>query len=182
MPKEASEPFDHFHINAVEPGGDDKLLVSARHRHTIYAIRRCDGAVLWRLGGKKSDFRLGAGAHFSWQHDPRLHPDGTLSLFDNGGSMPAKRAHSRVLVLRLDTRRHTARLVRSYKRRPKPLLSTSQGNAQVLPDGHVLVGWGKHVFETRIAVPTSARYVQVEALDERGGVLRASPSVRPTSR
>src|SRR5512133_1398886 len=54
VPKDESEPFDYFHINAVEPDGDDKLLVSARHTHAIYAIRRRDGALLWRLGGKKS--------------------------------------------------------------------------------------------------------------------------------
>jgi hypothetical protein len=39
----------------------------------------------------------------------------------------------------------------------------------------------KHGFETRIAVPAGSRYVQVQALDERGRALRASQAVRPTS-
>jgi arylsulfotransferase ASST len=124
--------------------------VSARHTHTIYEIRRSDGAILWRLGGKKSDFELGRGAHFAWQHDPRLHRDGTLSLFDNGASRPADNVHSRALVLRLDERRRTAKLVHSYAHRPS-LLSTSQGNTQVLPDGHVFVGWGSNDYFTEFA-------------------------------
>jgi arylsulfotransferase ASST len=146
--EDAKEPFDYFHINAIEEDGTGKLIVSARHTHALYEIRRRDGAVLWRLGGKKSDFRFGPGARFAWQHDPRLHPDGTLSLFDNAASRPAKRARSRVLVLRLDARRHTAKLVRSYVHKPAPLLSTSQGNAQLLPDGHMFVGWGSNPYFT----------------------------------
>ena len=35
--------------------------------------------VLWRLGGKKSDFQLGPGAKFAWQHDARRRPDGTIT-------------------------------------------------------------------------------------------------------
>ena len=150
LPKDDDETWDYFHINAIEPLKNGNFLVSARHTHTIYEIRRSDGAILWRLGGKKSDFRLGRGAHFAWQHDPRLHPDGTLSLFDNGASRPAKNVHSRALVLRLDTRRRTARLVHSYAHRPE-LLSTSQGNTQVLPDGHVFVGWGSNDYFTEFA-------------------------------
>ena len=150
VPKDAEKSYDYFHVNAIEPQGNDKFLVSARHTHAIYEIRRRDGAILWRLGGKKSDFRLGRGARFAWQHDPRLHRDGTLSLFDNRASQPVRKLHSRVLVLRLDQRRRTAKLVHSYAHRPN-LLSTSQGNAQVLPDGHVFVGWGSNDYFTEFA-------------------------------
>ena len=147
VPKDESEPFDYFHLNAIEQDGDGAVLVSARHTHAIYKIRKRDGALLWRLGGKRSTFRLASGARFAWQHDPRLHADGTLSLFDNAASRPAAGRESRVLVLRLDAKRRTAKLVRSFKH-PRPLLSTSQGNAQVLPDGHVFVGWGSNEYFT----------------------------------
>jgi hypothetical protein len=90
---------------------------------------------------------MAAGAKFAWQHDPRLHAGGTLSLFDNAASRPAAGRESRAVVLRLDAKRRTAKLVRSFKH-PKPLLSTSQGNAQVLPDGHVFVGWGSNEYFT----------------------------------
>jgi hypothetical protein len=145
LPKDES-PWDYFHVNSIDPDGQGRLLVSARHTHAVYSIRKSDGTVLWRLGGKKSDFRMGPGTSFAWQHDARRQPDGTIRLFDNAESEPGKGA-SKVLVLRVDEGRRTATLVRSFVRSP-PLLSTSQGNAQLLPDGHVFVGWGSKPFAT----------------------------------
>ena len=56
-----------------------------------------------------------------------------------------------MIVLRVDEERHTATLVRSYEHKPEPLLSTSQGDAQFLPDGHVFVGWGSNEYFTEFA-------------------------------
>jgi hypothetical protein len=148
-PKDFSPAWDYFHVNSIDPDGPGRVLVSSRHTHTVYEIRKSDGKILWRLGGKKSDFTIPSAAQFAWQHDARREPDGTISLFDNAASRPdqgqAKR--SKVLVLRLDRKRHTATLVRSFVHSP-PLLSTSQGNAQLLPDGHVFVGWGSNPYAT----------------------------------
>jgi arylsulfotransferase ASST len=47
--------------------------------------------------------------------------------------------------LELDMDEMSTTLVREYTH-PKELLSTSQGNAQVLPDGNVFVGWGSAPF------------------------------------
>jgi hypothetical protein len=146
LPEDAGTAWDYFHINSIAQDGPGRLLVSARNTHGVYAIRVSDGAILWRLGGKQSDFRPGPGTRFAWQHDARRQPDGTIMLFDNAASDPVE-ATSRALVLRLDEQRGTATLVRSYVRSP-PLLSTSQGNAQRLPNGHVLVGWGSNPYLT----------------------------------
>src|SRR5439155_27205604 len=121
-----------------EPNGT--LLASGSNPHAVDEGGRRTGKVLWRLAGKKSDFRLGPGARFAWQHDARRQPDGTVTLFDNGAA-PAVEKFTRVLVLRLDEKLKRATLVRSY-RHPKRLLSPFEGNAQFLPDGHVFVGWG----------------------------------------
>jgi hypothetical protein len=107
----------------------------------IYKIRRRDGKVLWRLGGKQSAFKIGPGTAFAWQHDIRRQKNGTLTLFDSAAEHPNPTLHSKVLVLCVDERCRTAALVRSYAH-PKKLLWTSQGNAQFLTDGHVFVGWG----------------------------------------
>jgi hypothetical protein len=143
----AADPFDYFHINSVEVDDDGHYLISARNTRAIYKVSRDNGRVLWRLGGKKSDFRMGAGTRFAWQHDARRQPDGTLTLFDNSAN-PKVAELSRALVLRLDEVAGTATLVRSYAH-PKRLLAGSQGNAQFLPNGNVLVGWGakNHVTE-----------------------------------
>ena len=146
MPKDTGSPWDYFHVNSIDLDGRGRLLVSARNTHAVYAIRKSDGEILWRLGGKKSDFTLRPGTRFAWQHDARRQPDGTIMLFDNAASDPGK-TRSRVLVLRVDEQRRTVALARRYAHSP-PLLSTSQGNAQRLPGGHVFVGWGSRPYAT----------------------------------
>ena len=152
-PPKASKPHDYFHVNAVDEDGPHRLLISARNMHAIYEIDKRTGRVLWRLGGKRSDFRMGPGARFHFQHDAEWMPDARaprermLSLFDNEATPPTAE-QSRGLVLALDMRARTARVVRQY-RHPDELLSIAEGNLQTLPDGHVFVGWGpeRHVSE-----------------------------------
>ena len=137
--------WDFFHINSVDLDLDGNLLVSSRSTHTIYKIDKA-GTILWRLGGKRSDFSMGAGSSFAWQHDARRQLDGTLTVFDNGAT-PAVEKLSRGLVLDVDERALTATLLRQYTH-PK-ILSGSQGSMQPLPNGNVFVGWGEapHVSE-----------------------------------
>jgi arylsulfotransferase ASST len=133
-------PFDYFHINSIDREPNGNLLVSARNTHAVYEIDHKTKKVLWRLGGKKSDFKLGAGVRFAWQHDARRRPDGTITIFDNGAA-PAVEKFSRVLVVRADTAAKKATLVRSYHH-PQRLLAPFEGNAQFLPNGNIFVGWG----------------------------------------
>ncbi len=142
-----ADAYDYFHINSVDEDDDGDLLVSARNTHAVYKLSRAERKVLWRLGGKRSDYALGAGVRFAWQHDARRQPNGTLTLYDNVSDEEVEGRSSRVLVLRLDDAARRARLVRSYEH-PQELLATTQGNAQVLPDGHVFVGWGAQPYFT----------------------------------
>jgi Arylsulfotransferase (ASST) len=131
--------WDFFHINSVDLDGDGNLLVSSRSAQTVYKIDRT-GAILWRLGGKYSDFDMGSGSSFAWQHDARRQPDGTLTVFDNGAA-PAVETHSRGLILDVDERAMTATLLRQYTH-PR-ILAGSQGSVQLLANGNVFVGWGE---------------------------------------
>jgi hypothetical protein len=133
-------PDDYVHLNsiAVEPNGN--FLVSARNTRAVYEISRKTKKILWRLGGKKSDFKMGPGTTFAWQHDARRQGDGTITIFDNGAAPPVEK-FTRVLVLKVDEKKKTATLVRSYKH-PKRLLVPFEGNAQFLRNGNVFVGWG----------------------------------------
>src|SRR6266542_1348901 len=69
LPSSPGAPWDYFHINSINLDSDQNLLISARHTWAIYKIDRRTGDVIWRLGGKESDFALGPGAAFAWQHD-----------------------------------------------------------------------------------------------------------------
>jgi hypothetical protein len=131
--------WDFFHINSVSLDNDGNLLVSSRSMHTIYKLDKA-GTILWRLGGKRSDFSMGAGSNFAWQHDARRQPDGTLTVFDNGAT-PAVERRSRGLILELDELAMTASLLRQYSHRG--ILAGSQGSMQLLDNGNVFVGWGE---------------------------------------
>jgi hypothetical protein len=137
--------WDFFHINSVDLDRDGNLLISARSTHTVYKLDR-SGAIIWRLGGKRSDFAMGSGSTFAWQHHARRQPHGTLTILDNGAS-PAVEKLSRGLILDLDERAMTATLLRQYTH--PQILSASQGSVQLLANGNVFVGWGEvpHVSE-----------------------------------
>src|ERR1700722_1703745 len=140
------DPFDYFHINSIAPADDGNLLVSARNTWTVYKIDRGSGDVIWRLGGKKSDFRMGPGTFFAWQHDARPHGERMVSLFDDGAA-PRMQRQSRGLVLALDTKRLQATMERSYAHSPG-LLAHALGSTQLLPNGNVLVGFGTEPYFT----------------------------------
>jgi hypothetical protein len=135
-----SFPYDYFHINSIDVDSDGNLLVSARNTWTIYKLDRKTGAVIWELGGKHSDFALGPGVAFAWQHDARRQPDGTITLFDNEAT-PTVRDHSRVLTLNVDEARRTVTVKRALTH-PDGILSVAEGDVQPLAGGSTFVGWG----------------------------------------
>ena len=143
-PSEPNGLFDFVHNNSYGITPDGNIVVSARHAHAIYKIDRRTGDVLWRLNGKQSDFTMGDGTPFSWQHDARIHDNGELTLFDNAANGPSADGQSRGLVLDLDEEAMTATLAREYTH-PEEVLSPSQGNMQMLPNGNAFVGWGSEV-------------------------------------
>jgi hypothetical protein len=143
-PEDTSVPFDYFHINSIEVDSDGDFLIDAKGTSAVYKVDRTTGEVLWRLGGNRSDFEMGPGTRFAYQHDARRQKDGTITIFDNGAS-PQVHDQSRGIVLDLDTGSMKATLVREYTHPERPL-STSQGNLQVLPNGNVFVGWGSEPF------------------------------------
>ncbi len=151
-PTKAGTVYDYFHGNAIEVDTDGHLLVSARNTSTIYKVDRGTGEVIWRMGGKRSDFTIAPEAAFGWQHDVRRQADGTITLFDNAHeSADDTTGHpSRALVIRADESARTVVLVKAYPH-PTPLLVSSQGNVQLLPSGELFVGWGSTPWFTQFA-------------------------------
>jgi hypothetical protein len=139
-PQDPGTALDYFHINTIEIDFDGNFLISAKGTSAVYKVDPESGEIMWRLGGKESDFEMGPGTRFVSQHDSRRQSDGTITIFDNGAP-PQEHEQSRGIVLELDMDEMSATLVREYTLPNKPL-STSQGNVQVLPDGNVFVGWG----------------------------------------
>lgn len=115
VPKDPTEPWDYFHVNSVNPTPDGDLVVSGRHTWGVYKVERGSGAVLWRLGGKRSDFDLPSSATFAWQHDAQFEAPNAVRLFDNASDGTVKTSNrSQVLWFTLDEARRRARLTRRF--------------------------------------------------------------------
>lgn len=140
-PDDTTTAWDYTHLNSVDPEPNGDLLISARHTSTLYQVDGATGDVLWTLGGRRSSFSLPKAAQFRFQHDARMQPDGTVTVFDDGGGPPRAEPASRALQLRLDPATHRAAAVRSDAHTP-PVVANSQGDTQLLPGGGVFVGWG----------------------------------------
>jgi hypothetical protein len=134
--------WEPYHANSISVASDGNLLVSLRHTSAVYKLDRKTGKVLWTLGGKSSDFDLGPGARFWFQHDAQPLGDGKVLLFDNAATLEDRRSRfSRVKVLQLNGRTRSATLVTDIVH-DRPILAISQGDARRLPNGNFFVGWG----------------------------------------
>jgi hypothetical protein len=139
--KPGNSPYDYFHMNSIEQLPNGNLLISARNTWAVYEIDKRTGRIVWTLGGKRSNFRMGHGTSFAWQHDARIHKDGTLTLFDDGAGLYKTESQSRGLHLHVDYKDHRVTLIHAWTHRPS-LLTYSQGNVQLLADGNALVDFG----------------------------------------
>jgi hypothetical protein len=157
-------------------------MISARQTSTIYKINRKTGEVIWRLGGKHSNFTLGEGVEFNFQHDARviLKPSKDItiiSLFDNSGAQIRSKAaqfenQSSAKLIELNMKTWSAKLIQKFPA-PDNLFAFSQGNNQILLNGNVFVNWGSAGAITEFAPNGRAifhAYLDTGELFENGGV------------
>jgi len=139
-PNTPVNPYDYFHINSLDTDSHGNILISARNTSALYEINPRNGAIVWTLGGKRSTFMLGPGVPFAYQHNALWLGNGEVSLYDDEGAPPVK-PPSRGEVVKLNTARKTATLVSQFVRTPG-VSTLCCGNAQPLPGGNWIVGWG----------------------------------------
>ena len=145
--------WDCFHVNSVEEGPNNTLLISMRNMWAIYNIDKKTGNIIWQLGGKESDFTFVPNATFSWQHDARHRPGNRISMFDDAccaSSSSPPEGQARGLILMLDFKNMTANVDRTYYHDPA-LFVPSQGNVQKLSNGNQFVGWGQEPYLSEFA-------------------------------
>ncbi|MBA2346962.1 MAG: aryl-sulfate sulfotransferase [Solirubrobacterales bacterium] len=140
----SASSFDYFHINSANLDDDGNIIVSARHTWAIYKIERKTGKLLWKLGGKDSDFKMGEGTQFAWAHDAVPEGGGVYRIFDNvtgDKGAPTLGDASRVIRVKLDEKAGTVKLL-SEQEHPDRIATGTQANGQRLPNGNLFVGWG----------------------------------------
>jgi hypothetical protein len=141
--------YDIVHINAVVTYGHD-FLISLRHTDAIYAIAKTTGRVVWKLGGTPTaaslTIRGDSVPDFGGQHDVRVLPDGTVTLFDNG---TGRGRPPRALRLRIDSRARTATLLEQITD-PRVTSAPCCGSARKLPGGDWVISWGANPLITEV--------------------------------
>jgi hypothetical protein len=136
--------YDVPHWNSIEPRGN-AVIASFRQVDAVYKINKATGNIVWKLGGSTTPRSLTVlGDPRSYplggQHDARMLPDGTLSIFDNRTYLT--NGQPRVVQYSIDQVARTATLVRSITDPDIPL-SYCCGSARQLPNQDWLVNWGR---------------------------------------
>jgi hypothetical protein len=136
--------IDYVHCNSIDQDSDGHLLLSSRAMNEVTKIDRDTGEIIWRWGGKRNQFQFvnGIGAddvEFVRQHDARRVANGNITLFDN--RLGAEVRYSRAVEYHLDEVNKVATLVWEYKNDPV-IFAFILANAQRLPNGNTLIGWG----------------------------------------
>ncbi|KAJ5544979.1 hypothetical protein N7535_006633 [Penicillium sp. DV-2018c] len=146
-PPEPHPGWDYIHVNSVDKSDAGDYLLSARFTNTIYLISGTTGDIIWRLGGKYTDFEQDF--MFSKQHDAKfVESNGThhiISFLNNASDEEFNEENmSSSLFVELDTSvtPKTARVIHRYNR-PDQELTRLRGNTQLLPDGNVFTCWSK---------------------------------------
>lgn len=132
--------IDYAHGNSIEQDYDGNLIISMRHTDQVIKVNRETGKLMWRLGGTLNEFTfINDTRGFSHQHDARRVAPGRITIFDNGNFLSPP--YSRVIEYEIDEVNKTAELVWQFDHN-KELFAFAMGNAQRLPNGNTLIGWG----------------------------------------
>ncbi|KAJ9608754.1 hypothetical protein H2200_006525 [Cladophialophora chaetospira] len=142
--------WDCFHTNSVDKNVKGDYLVSMRYTSTIYKVSGQDSSIIWRLGGKKSDFRQDF--NFSSQHHATFLSTNDsvtmISLLDNASDeldrqpSTARTSSIKIVALYEHASPKRAELLKQFDR-PDGGLTKLRGSAQRLPNGGFFAGWSE---------------------------------------
>jgi hypothetical protein len=132
--------IDFEHANSIDIDSDGNYLLSNRHLNEITKINGNTGNIIWRFGGVHNQFTfIDDTTHFSYQHFVRWLPNHHILFFDNGNYDPV--VESRAVEYAMDETNMTATQVWEFRHDP-PTFGPATGNAERLPNGNTLIGWG----------------------------------------
>jgi hypothetical protein len=146
--------FEHVHGNSLFLDTDGNVIASFATTNEIIKIDMVSGNIMWRLGGRKNQFKFinehpeNSQMYISMTHDAKKLPNGNLLFYDNG--VMKKTWYSRAVEYVLDENKKEATLAWEYRHQPD-ISAFAMGSVQRLPNGNTLINWGlifKGLFRT----------------------------------
>jgi hypothetical protein len=142
---------DIYHWNSVARDGDGYVL-SFRNLDAVYRIDRATGAIDWKLGGVRRQRKslevigdqLSDVSTFCGQHDARMLPGRTLTVFDDGSGCDRP---SRDVRFAIDETARTATLIKDL-RDSDDATSFCCGSTRRLPGPRWVTQWGNNPYLT----------------------------------
>ncbi len=131
-----------FHLNTINLDTDGNLFIATPE--WVKKINRQTGDIMWHLGGDENEFSfvgvdsLDGVGHFGGHGFHRL-PNGNVLIYDNGNRQGTR--SSQVHEYALDEENRIATHVWTYVP-DTPVYAWHRGNAQRLPNGNTVIGWG----------------------------------------
>ncbi|KIW44417.1 uncharacterized protein PV06_02888 [Exophiala oligosperma] len=148
----ATAPYDFFHINAIQPVGDN-YLINSRHYWASFLVNP-KGKVLWELNGYDGgDFgNLPEGGTFSWQHFARLQEINSsaalIHWFANNNALaldaPIPSTGLTLQVTIPPNKASPPKLITNFTNPQNPVAAYSQGSFSYLPNGNGFLAYGSN--------------------------------------
>lgn len=141
----SKKTFEHVHGNSLFIDTDGNLIASFATTNEIVKIDMVSGDIIWRLGGRKNQFKFNnehneqAPLFFSMAHDAKRLDNGNLLFYDNG--VMKKNWYSRAVEYVLDESKKEVSLLWEYRHNPD-ISAFAMGSAQRLGNGNSLINWG----------------------------------------
>jgi hypothetical protein len=131
-----------FHLNTINLDNDGHIFVATPE--WVKKINRQTGEIMWHLGGDENEFSfpgedsVAAISHFGGHAFNRL-PNENVLIYDNGPRRGS--GTSQVWEYTLDEENREATFVWNFTP-DTSIKAWHRGNAQRLPNGNTVVGWG----------------------------------------
>lgn len=160
--EDSTRTYDYAHMNSmfVDPK-DNHLICSFRNLDQVLKLNRKTGEIIWRLGGKNSDFPITQDQQFLRQHHATLvDNNSTLLIFDNGDI--DLRARERILEFKLH---EPSRQILDYKSLlipNPPAFAQYMGSVQKI-DGVYFIGGGSGNYIMEVDATTGEKLYEMNS-------------------
>ena len=155
---DSTDVMDYMHMNSIciDPN-DNNIICSFRNLNEIIKINRVTGDIMWRLGGKYSDFPLTPDQDFLRQHYARFTDDNqTLMFVDNGEA--TLRPYSRILEFQLD---ETQKVVKNFTAFNIPDAFIQYAGSVKKENGNYFIGGGAGNYALEVNYTTNQVYLRI---------------------